>query len=64
MVVWDPGKKFTVSEGMVHHKHKNTAYLHEELFGVVSQTWIGGIKVCDEGKFLHLNKGKLITTNE
>ena len=64
LVVWDPEKKFTVSEGMVHHKHKNTAYLHEELFGVVSQTWIGGIKVCDEGKFLHLNKGQLITTNE
>ena len=61
LVVWDPEKKFTVSENMNYHKHKITPYMNEELYGVVEQTWLGGKKVYDSGKFLHLNKGNLIS---
>jgi allantoinase len=60
LVVWDPGEKFIVGEGMIHHRHKITPYLNVELAGVVKQTWINGEKVYDDGKFLHLHKGKAI----
>ena len=59
-VVWNPEKKFTVTEGIIHHKHKITPYLNEELSGVVEQTWLNGEKLFDEGKFLHLNKGSIL----
>jgi allantoinase len=58
---WNPEAKFTVTENMIQHKHKITPYLNEELSGVVEQTWLGGEKVFDGRKFLHLNKGKIIT---
>lgn len=58
-VVWDPGKKFTVTGKDIYHKHKITPYLNEELYGVVEQTWISGKKVFDNNKFI-LNKGNII----
>ena len=48
---------------MIHHKHKITPYLDEKLYGVVKQTWLNGEMVYDGGKFLHLNKGKILATN-
>ena len=59
-VVWNPEKKFTVTENIIQHNHKITPYLNEELYGVVEQTWIAGAMIFDEGKFLHLNKGHII----
>ena len=57
LVVWDPEKKFVVTEDIIHHKHKITPYLNEELYGVVEQTWLGGKKVYDEEtRFLGLGK--------
>lgn len=61
-VVWDPEASFTVKEEMIQHRHKITPYLNEQLYGTVKQTWLGGEKVYDAGKFLHLNKGKILTT--
>ncbi|MEO6613776.1 MAG: allantoinase AllB [Chitinophagaceae bacterium] len=63
LVVWNPEKSFIVKEEMILHKHKITPYLKEELYGVVEQAWLGGEKVYADGKFLHLNKGKILTTN-
>jgi allantoinase len=63
LVAWDPEKKFVVTESMIQHRHKITPYLDEELYGVVQQTWLGGEKLFDGGKFLHLNKGKVLATN-
>jgi allantoinase len=60
LVVWDPERSFTVTKDMIYHKHKITPYLNEELYGVVGQTWLGGEKVYDGGKFLHLNKGSVL----
>ena len=59
-VVWNPEQSFIVTQNMIYHKHKITPYLNEELFGVVEQTWLGGEKVFDGGKFLHLNKGRIL----
>jgi allantoinase len=58
-VVWNPEKKFTVTEEIIHHKHKITPYLNEELYGVVEQTWLAGKKVFDKGK-MELNCGKVL----
>jgi allantoinase len=60
LVVWDPEAKFTVTENIIHHKHPVTPYLQEELYGVVEQSWLTGEKVFDDGKFLHLNKGRIL----
>lgn len=61
LVVWDADKKFTVTENIIQHKHKLTPYLNEELYGVTEQTYLNGEKVFGEGKFLHLNKGRILT---
>jgi allantoinase len=60
LVVWDAEKQFIVTEEMIHHKHKITPYLNEELYGVVEQTYLKGIKIFDNGKFTKLNQGQII----
>jgi allantoinase len=60
LVVWDPEEKFTVTPDIIQHRHKLTPYLEEELYGVVKQTWLGGEKCYDGGKFLHLKRGKTL----
>ena len=60
LLVWDPGTSFTVTKEMIHHRHKITPYLNEELYGIVEQTWLQGEKLFDDGKFLHLNKGRVL----
>ena len=60
LVAWDPGASFSVTPGMIHHKHKITPYLNESLFGEVETTWLGGVKVFDRGSFTQLNTGKII----
>ena len=63
LVIWDPEKKFVITEEMILHKHKLTPYLDEQLYGVVEQTWLGGEQVYANGKFLNLNKGTIIKGN-
>lgn len=66
LVIWDPEAKFTVTKDIIHHRHKITPYLGKELYGVIKQTWLAGEKVYENtsldgsGKFLHLNKGRII----
>lgn len=60
VIVLDEKSSFTVTADIIQHKHKITPYLNEELFGVVEQSYLSGEKVFANGKFLHLNKGKII----
>ena len=60
LIVVDDKKSFTVAEPIIQHKHKITPYLDEELFGVVEQTYIGGVKVFDNGNFIQLNRGAIM----
>lgn len=60
IVVWDPEASFKLTPEIIQHKHTITPYLGEELLGVVEQTYLSGEKVFDKGKFLHLNRGKII----
>lgn len=60
LVIWNPGQSFRVEPQMLHHRHKATPYLGEELYGVVAQTWLYGQKIYDSGTFSLLNRGKWI----
>ena len=64
LVVWDPEKQFTVTEQIIHHKHKITPYLNEKLDGVVEQVYLNGVKVFDEGSFTKLNQCKIILSQK
>ncbi|MGI8633782.1 MAG: allantoinase AllB [Segetibacter sp.] len=61
LVVCDADKTFVVTEQIIQHKHKVTPYLNEELWGVVEQTFLAGKKVFDNGEFIALNQGEIIT---
>jgi allantoinase len=61
LVVWDPDSSFQVTAAQLHHKHKMTPYLNQELYGVVEQTWLGGTLIFEQGTFPTLNQGKIIT---
>ena len=64
LVIWDPEQCFTLTEDMILHKHKVTPYLGQQLYGVVEQTYIAGVKVFDNGSFTNLNQGKVILNHE
>jgi allantoinase len=61
LVVLNAGKKFRVTESLIHHRHKVTPYLGAELEGVVEQTYIEGSIVYDRGEFRNPGGGKIIT---
>jgi len=60
LVVLEEETTFIVTEQIIHHKHKITPYLGEELSGLVAQTFLAGEMVFDDGSFTQLNNGKLI----
>jgi allantoinase len=64
LIVWDAEKSFILTEDMIQHKHKVTPYLGQQLYGVVEQTYIAGVKVFDNGSFTNLNQGKAILNHE
>lgn len=57
LTIWDEKRSFIITEAIIHHRHKITPYLNEELSGVVEQTYLAGKKVYDNGNFA-LNNGK------
>jgi allantoinase len=68
LVVWDPEKSFKVTPEILNHRHKITPYMNQTLNGVVEQVYLAGEKLFEQvrpddavgqGKFLHLNKGKI-----
>ena len=60
LVVWDPEGSYRVTKEGIHHKHKLTPYLGEQLYGVVEQTWLAGVRVFDKGVFTGADRGKII----
>ncbi|MFN8294710.1 MAG: allantoinase AllB [Chitinophagales bacterium] len=59
IVIWSD-TAFKVTEDTIYHKHKITPYINETLYGVVEQTFLGGIKVYDRHHFTAPGKGKII----
>ncbi len=64
LVIWNPEQSFILTEDEIQHKHKVTPYVGHELYGVIKQTYLGGVKVFDNGIFTKLNLGKPILNHE
>lgn len=60
LVVFDPGKKFKVTEEILFHKHKKTPYLNRELYGSVETVFLKGNKIYENGKILSEPLGEAI----
>jgi allantoinase len=61
LLVLAPDATFTVTEALLHHRHKVSPYLGHELAGVVTHTFLAGEEVFRHPDFLHLNRGQLLT---
>ncbi len=64
ITIWNPDKKFKVTEEIIQHRHKITPYLNCELYGVVEQTYVNGYKVFASNAFHGLRKGKILFSQE
>jgi allantoinase len=60
LVVWNPGKQFTVDGEKLHHRHKLTPYNGRVLSGVVEKTFLRGRKIYDGGEFIAEPAGLLL----
>jgi allantoinase len=60
LTVWDPDKLIVVQAKDIEYRHKISPYLNEKLFGAVSQTYVGGIKVFEQGNFVSFPLGKIL----
>jgi allantoinase len=61
LVVVAANQTFTVTEALLHHRHKVSPYLGCELTGVVTHTFLAGAEVFRHPDALHLNQGQLLT---
>ncbi|RZK60304.1 MAG: allantoinase, partial [Hymenobacter sp.] len=61
LLVLAANQTFTVTEALLHHRHKVSPYLGRELTGVVTHTFLAGEEVFRQPDFLHLNRGQLLT---
>lgn len=61
LLVLAANAKFTVTEQLLHHRHKVSPYLGRELSGVVTHTFLAGEEVFRHPDALHLNQGQLLT---
>jgi allantoinase len=60
LVVFDPDAEFTVTEDMLHHRHKATPYLGRTLRGVVETTYLRGRTIYDRGRVVAEPGGQLL----
>lgn len=60
LLVLAADQAFTVTEELLHHRHKVSPYLGRELMGVVTHTFLAGEEVFRHPYFLHLNRGQLL----
>ena len=59
LIAWNPDASIIVTPDIIRHKHKMTPYLYEQLYGVVEQTWLKGVKAYDRLEdFIELKKGE------
>ncbi|RZL16730.1 MAG: allantoinase AllB [Hymenobacter sp.] len=60
LLVLAADQAFTVTEALLHHRHKVSPYLGRELRGVVTHTFLAGKEVFRRPDFLHLNQGQFV----
>jgi allantoinase len=61
LVVVAADATFTVTEQLLHHRHKVSPYLGQELSGVVTHTFLAGKEVFRHPEAMHLNQGQFVT---
>lgn len=60
LVIWNPEAAFTLTTDQILHRHKVCPYQGNTMMGVVDKTIVGGQKVYDSGRFLHLAQGSVL----
>jgi allantoinase len=58
IVMLDPEASFVVEKKNVHHRHKETPHEGRTFKGVVSRTYVRGVKVYDQGIFTNEGHGR------
>ncbi|OON69751.1 allantoinase AllB [Hymenobacter sp. CRA2] len=61
LLVLDAEATFTVTEELLHHRHKVSPYVGEQLRGVVEQTYLAGELAYQHPEFVRLNQGQILT---
>ncbi|QIX62405.1 allantoinase AllB [Hymenobacter sp. BT18] len=61
LLVLDEEATFTVTEDLLHHRHKTSPYVGQQLRGVVEQTYLAGQIVYNRPEFISLHQGQVIT---
>ena len=49
LVIWEPEAEFTVDARRLHHRHPITPYDRDRLSGVVRRTYLGGVRIAEDG---------------
>ncbi|MCR5887149.1 allantoinase AllB [Hymenobacter sp. J193] len=61
LLVLDEEATFTVTEELLHHRHKTSPYVGQQLRGVVEQTYLAGQLVYTRPEFISLHQGQVVT---
>ncbi|TYZ05859.1 allantoinase AllB [Hymenobacter lutimineralis] len=61
LLVLDEEATFTVTEELLHHRHKTSPYVGQQLRGVVEQTYLAGQLVYNRPEFISLHQGQVVT---
>jgi allantoinase len=60
LVLFDPDAESTVDSAVLQQRHKLTPYAGTVLRGAVRATYLGGVRIWDEGRLAHAGKGCLL----
>ena len=60
LVLFDSDAEFTVDSAALQQRHKLTPYAGTVLRGAVRATYLGGVRIWDEGRLAHAGKGCLL----
>ncbi len=58
LCAWDPDATQIVDAARLHHRHKVTPWAGRALRGVVRGTWLGGVKIAEDGRILGAPRGR------
>jgi allantoinase len=57
-IVFDPDAAWTVTGDDLHFRHKTSPYLGAKLYGRVRETWLRGVQILADGRFMGGPRGQ------